>query len=350
MLRFCDSFDHYDTVAIPLKWELQDSIGNMAIGAFGRNGTSGLRLVAQGASSGRVGKSFVGGSLATWIAGCAFTPETTVGAAGSGRLIDFIDSIPGLTSQVYVQWDATVARLRVFRGDGTLLATSSVVMLQGVYYYVEFKATIGNAGSFDLHVNGAADVSGAGVDTQVTANASADIVKFGMSVGANTRMGDIDDLYIADTTTAVNNDFLGDVRVQAIRPDGAGGNTAWTTLVGAATHWEATDETPPDEDVTYVASATAGQIDTFTLMGLTPTTGTIKGIQTSLWARKDDAGVRTIRPQLRIAAVNYLVGVNHNVGDGYGPFFDVVELSPATAAAFTIAEINGMEAGANLIA
>lgn len=343
-LLFVDSFDHYTTVLD--KWTALQIAGfTPQIAAAGRNGTSGLTL--RGGYPYGLRKTIPGGSKATLIAGVALRLVASP-AAASQLLIVFGDNN---TNQIGV-WLTLGQRLEVRRGEGTVLATGNSVLAVGAYYYLEFRATIDPAaGAYTVRLNGAQELTAAGVNTRMSANSSADQVWLGHGGSSGGTMPcDYDDFYVCDSLTAINNDFLGDVRIQAILPDGPGGNTAFTTLVGAATHWQAVNEAPPNDDVSYVASATPGQIDTFTLGDLVPTSGTIKGIQTVLDARKDDGGVRTLQPELRIAAANYLVGAPHNIGNAYGLWIDVVEISPATAVAFTLAEVNGMEAGANLIA
>jgi len=111
------------------------------------------------------------------------------------------------------------------------------------------------------------------------------------------------------------------------------------------------DDDPPDDDTTYNSSSTATDQDSFTFGALPGgITATVKALQVLLNVRKDDAGTRTVGPFLRISATDYN-GDGVNVGDSY--FYQNIyiwEENPNTSSAFTVAEINALEAGYELTA
>jgi len=69
-----------------------------------------------------------------------------------------------------------------------------------------------------------------------------------------------DDLYIANNEGSENNDFLGDIRVDQIRPNGAGNYTQLTPSAGA--NYECVDDVTLDE-ANYVEGITAGNKDSY---------------------------------------------------------------------------------------
>ncbi|MDO8562376.1 MAG: hypothetical protein Q7S25_00875, partial [Candidatus Limnocylindria bacterium] len=249
-------------------------------------------------------------------------------------------------------WASASTRLQVFR-SGTLLATSAGTYPANVYNFIEFKVTINSVtGSYEVRVNGAVDanLSASGVNTRgVGTNNSTNMLRVGGVAGANTLGAYIDDLYICDLSGAANNDYLGDVRVQALLPNAAGAHSQWTPSGGAVANYTMVDEATPNDDTDYNSDATVGDIDTYAFSDLTPTTGTVKAVQTVIDARKDDAGTRTIAPVVREGGVDY-VGPNHNVGTTYAFQMDIYETDPATAAAWTVAAVNGDEFGVKVIA
>jgi len=336
MLLFADSFDHYASADISKKWTA--GAGNIGIDATsGRFGTNGLWVVH---NTGNVRKAFT--SRATYIVGFAFAAAEILTNG-----ITIMSLRDAGTEQVSIRL-SSAGGLAISR-DGTTLQSSSVPLTVGVHYSIEVKVTIGNSGSWSVRLNQTVVLSGSG-DTQNTANATADEVVLGTTVNYDnqqTRMY-YDDLWICDDSGSVNNDFLGDIRVQYIAPNGAGGVTQWTPSAGS--NYQNVDDAAPNDDTDYNSDATAGDRDTYALGNLTPSAASVKGIQMITHARKDDAGTRTLAPVLRIGGVNYDQASLPNLSSTYQCLPLVVEASPATSSPFTVSEINGMEAGVKLVA
>ena len=332
-LLFCDSFDHYTTVL--QKWTVMDtatiSAGN------GRNGTASLRF----ARMEHYARKTLGVNAQTLVVGIACRVSSILAGC---LAIGFMDA--GLW-QCEVRINA-LGQLTICR-NATVLATSANSLLINTYYYIEFKVYIHDAaGSAEIKVNGISWASVAGADTKNTVNAYANQVQIGAGGGVGSAsIGDYDDLYVCDNAGVVNNDYLGDVRVQAILPDGAGGNTEWDPSAGA--NWQCVDEVPPNEDVDYVYTSVAGERDSYTFVNLIPVAGSINAVVIYPRSRKDDAGARTVAPVVRIGGINY-DGIGQAIGNSYAYYPQIYETSPATIAAWTIAEINGAEFGVKLVA
>lgn len=339
MLLFCDSFDHYATADVGLKWTVPGPQGGLTIGAFGRNSTNGMHC--QNDNGGP--RKALPASVATLVAGVAFRPQQF---GANTRVISFID---GSTEQIEL-WFNALQKLEVRRG-ATLLATSTTVLSLATYYYLEFKATIHpSAGAYEVRINNIAEaaLTASGVNTRSSANSTADSVA--VCVGQFTAQGtgwDFDDFYVCDTSGAQNNDFLGDIRVQYIAPTGAGATTQFTPSTGA--NWQNVDDAAPDGDTTYNSDATPGDIDTYAMSNLVSTAGSVKAVQTLISARKDDAGVRTIAPVVRHGGVDY-PGTNVNIGNTYTFYREVMELNPGTGVAWTVADVNAAEFGVKEVA
>lgn len=132
-----------------------------------------------------------------------------------------------------------------------------------------------------------------------------------------------------------------DYRVKALQTVANGANTAWTG-----------DEAAIDEtgigDSDFISSATAGEIETFTMADLQSTINdpACRAFVASLRASLGTTGPQNVQAALRIGGVNYfsgnIAGYSQSVFKGSQAIF---ETSPATAAKWTAAEINGLEIG-----
>jgi hypothetical protein len=146
-----------------------------------------------------------------------------------------------------------------------------------------------------------------------------------------------------DHYSSINNSFLGDVRVDTVRPSGVG-NYSEFSKQGSASNWDNLDDTTIDSDSTYNYSNTVGQRDTLDCGNLPAITGSIFGVQVNMAARKDDAGGRTLRSLTRVSGTDY-EGTSQNVGTDYRVYRQVIEQNPNTSATWTESEINTAEFG-----
>lgn len=336
---FADSFDHYATAELLQKWTSQS---NTTIAAVGRNATNGARISAAG-FNGTLTKGVTPGSASAGGVGVAWQTSALFNHSGSNP-DHVLQVLEGIT--VHLGIGLNTSGFFTIERNTTVLATASVAISPATYYYLEFKWNIHDStGSAELKINGTTVASVSGVDTR---NGGAGTWNtFRMYNGSN-NAGlniDIDDLVIWDTSGATNNDFLGPIRVKAILPDGAGASTDFTPSAGS--NFQNVDDTLTDGDSTYNAESTPGDHDTYTYaaVGLT---GTVRAVQTNLMVRSNGAGSETIRPKIRISAVDYN-GTTVGVTTTYSDSREVHQVSPATAVAWTVAEIDAAEFGIELV-
>lgn len=330
-LRFVDSFDHYQSAQLASKWSSYSTVGyhgGISAGQ-GRNGTAAYYA----------GRTWtirkILDAQTTWIIGCAFRHVGTVAWV-------FLESMDGTTRQIGVQInvDRTIS---VLRGT-TVLATSETALSGDTWYYIELRTVIHNTtGEYELRVNGTAWLTATGANTRSSANNSADGIRI---YSENFQFGYFDDLYICDGTGSSHNTFLGDCKVMALVPSGAGASTQWTPSAGA--NYECVDDATPDSDTTYVSSATAGHKDTYALGDLSGS-GTILGVQSSYFARKDDAGSRTVKSVVRSGAGAESNGASVSVSDTYVYYIDLHATEPG-GAAWTVAKVNDAQVGVEVVA
>jgi hypothetical protein len=337
-LIFCDGFDHYATADFLQKWDI--STGQLPDvttgGRFGGNkfwagGTNAIQQVVK-----------IVPSYPTYIAGFAMNLSNYTTPLS---LVEFRDQT---TVQCKLIWDLSSGYLHAYTAGSTDRGVcSSYISYNGVWRYFEIKVTIhDSAGAIEVRENGVTMLSLSGIDTQASGNAIIDRVALGGAPGTSYMNLSLDDFYLCDDQGSFSNTFLGDIRVQSILPSAAGNTTQMTPSAGS--NYQCVDEAVPNGDTDYVSETTAGEKDTYAFGNLTPTSGTIAGVQVMINARKDDAGSRSIAPVYRPVSTDY-DGTTVIVSDSYTYYREIAEVSPATSAAWTIAEINGAEFGVKLI-
>jgi hypothetical protein len=336
-LLFMDSFDHYGSgggsgARVILKWDSGAVNGNLVAGRTGNaaalfNGDNLTKLLPAGTS---------------FILGFAWRlPQLNAS-------IDHLQFLEGATQHITVRVN-TSGFLVVTRG-GTILATAtSSPMAITSWYYVEVKVVIHDTtGSVVCHVDGVAvtfDASLTGIDTRNGGTGLVDRVT--LNGNSNSPFLQFDDLYICDTSGTTNNGFLGICVIEALLPQvGNGDLTALTPSTGTD-HGALVDENPANDDTDYNTGDTAGQTDCYNYPSLA-LTGTILGVQTDLYARKTDAGARTIAPVFRIASTTY-PGTAVAPTTTYKYLPAIAELNPATGLAWTSADITALQAGMKIV-
>jgi len=349
-----DSFDHYVTADLTEKWTSIESgyFGVISINSTGGRRSSGsFRWVDSGAN----GNAF--GSLKKTLA-----PADTVGIVGFS--ISMPSGVPNVTNGtpivafrdtatvqvcLKVNSDRTISAVRGLTTTGTVLGTSSAT-LPTTAAYIEFKTTIhASAGTIDVRMNGASILSLTSQNTRNTANTSWNGINLGIygdifavTSGTASLNVDFDDVYVLDGSGAAPwNAFLGDVRVDARYPTGAGATTGWTPL--ASTNWSNVDDTAPDDDTTYNSAASV-LTDTFVVQDAPVVGATIYGVQHCISMKKMDAGTASVAPVIRHSSVDN-VGSNINPGTSYNYGLAVNQTNPGTSAAWTEAGFNAAEFG-----
>jgi hypothetical protein len=230
-------------------------------------------------------------------------------------------------------------------GVGTLLGSGSTVVPPESWTYIEVKATVDNSsGAVSVRINSAADITLTSVDTQApSTNPAGEIIWFGSPVTGPTFS--YTDIYICDTTTALCNDFLSDLKVITLYPSGAGTTTQWTPSAG--NNYAAVDEPDPNGDTDYVSTGTLNNIDTYAFGNL-PGAGSVKSIQHFVSARKENAGAINIASMVRHSGSNY-ASSGKAVSSGYSGLLYVYDANPGTSAAWVDTAVDAAEFGIKLV-
>lgn len=325
-LLFYDSFDHYVTADILKKWNTSSGASYVTIVSGGRNSSNAIQMYNGGYY---VTKTIA--NSATVLVGCAVYPVTL-------STQPFISLLDGSNSHADLRLDGS-QRITITR-NGTLLETSTFTFTSSRWYFIEFRVTIDNSGSWEVRCNGTTILSGTGDTRNDSGNAYANMVKLANLSGGASSQTLFDDVYIRDDST-----FMGDCRVDALLPNGDGTYSTWVASSGS--DYQCVDEANPNDDTDYISSATAAEASNFTFPDITGT-ATIKATQVCMYARKDNAGSRNIMEICRSGGSDY-DGTSQAIGDSYLFYREIRETNPKTASAWDIASVNAAEFGVELV-
>lgn len=327
------------------KWTWVNNPGSIVTG---RNGSGYQASSAASSSVNRFLKKRleVADESATLITGFAWkcSSVATLQSLGSGVLSYYSDD--GATQHFTLCVNA--ANFNVRRGDtgGAVLATSVQTFLANTWYYIESKVTLSDTvGAIEIRVNGVPWISLTGIDTK---NGGTKTVFDSVALGYDYyNHYTYDDLYICNSAGAINNDFLGEILIETLFPTGDGSQS---DLVGSdgnsVSNYALVNESVPDL-ATYVGSATTGQRDLYAMGDLSRTGGSIKGVQVTGYVAKSDTNpVSAKLPVARSGTVSG--GPTRSITSAFGAgqvHTRVAETDPVTGAAFTVANVNALEAG-----
>lgn len=354
---FADCFDHYAVADIATFWtqRMPSSNGDTStITNVGRHSSNGFRFstTSTNDATDRLAKVLVA-SGATAIVGYAIKCVNSFGGAGTsttetGQASVLLSIRQGGTTQVWFRLN-TNGTVSCYRGT-TLLGTTSLALFQNTQHFIEFKVTVDNSsGVVQVRFDGITVLNLSSQDTQSTGSATWDELAIGafnsdaLGVGAQAVNTTIDDLYVCDGSGSDNNDFLGDVRVDAHFPNAAGNSSQWTRSTGSD-QWATIDEAAANGDTDYNSSATVGHLDTLNFPALSPSGAAIKFVQAVVQASKTDAGAVGLKLATRISSTDYL-GTEQGVPATYAFLRQIWGVSPATSSAWTESEFNAAEFG-----
>jgi hypothetical protein len=347
------------------------SIGATAVDAWGRTVFNSTNLVLTTfALRGSVTNTWVAGFRTNMVSGTLDASPTArpgimfkdgVGEQIRIEAVDVSETKPG----------GGRFRLRVMRGATELARTVETFNQTNSinnWTYFEWKVTINTTtnGSFSLkwHTrksrNNTAtwDAANTGINTANQGTAGADRAVLSWDTGGSDQIS-ITDIYLLDSAGSVNNDFLGELFIEGLKPDGTGSTNQWALAGGATTVEDAIDEGQTvqsvAEDDKGCTSDVVGQITLATMGNLSLITQTtIVGVQVRMYGRMDTGGVRDVEFFYRKTTGSpaqvgsgVLLALNSSSMEGMQ---DTLENDPNTGVPWVIADINAMQLGFKLSA
>ncbi len=241
--------------------------------------------------------------------------------------------------------------LTIVNNANTLIAGATAgIIAAGNWYRVELKFNFGTTtsnGTAELRVYGTAVHTVTG-QAFFRAGGSA-LLSFRNDV---VELADawIDDLVILDTAGSQNNNFLGDMRIDAVRPSADTVTASWTPNSGSTGYTQIDDPLgASDGDSTYIQSTTAAQKSEFEMTSLPGSSITIAAVQTRLKTRRSNAGPRTYRSYINSGGTPSN-GVTLPSQAAYTwDYNGVFEVDPNTSTAWTDAGVNALNMGVEMV-
>ena len=343
-LLFCDGFDGYDVAADMLA--AAGETGWVTVG--GMSGSDFNTVVRSGygqslrQSSTTANKNAEGQIIedpATVIMGIGFYATDNTGNA-----VKRVFSVTSGGAECVGVYLNTTGYLQVYV-LGVLQTANLFLTSLSVWYYLELKVTVNNTGSWEFRVDGLMREQNASQDTQPGANAYADGFGAGSAV-AGSMAYYLDDFYLCDDSGSYNNNFLGDVYVQTLRPNANGATVEFVPLSG--TNYQMVDDPDQDGDTTYNSGSIVGEKDLYAFGNLQGTTNTILAVQQVAVMKKSDGTARTVQLQMD-DSVNAEVddGGGHTLESAYKRFSKVWNRDTA-GAAWNTTKVNAIEAGVEI--
>jgi hypothetical protein len=241
------------------------------------------------------------------------------------------------TVLMYLKQNSTSGKIEAYVGAGLVATGTAVLSINVNAYLIELRYKIADAGGvIQVKVNGVLDIDYSG-DTKPGTDTQMNFLLLGFVSGSTVGCYYIDDLII-DTAN-----WIGDTRIQGIKPDGAGSSTQWTPSTGS--NYACVDEIPPD-DIDYVAINANDQLDLYSLANPVSAINTVKCVQ--IQARCNKEGTPTpqnLKLAVRTHSTNYESAAQAVQANFPKSLAARWEVNPNTSTAWTLQELQDMEAG-----
>lgn len=338
---FVDGFDHYTTVAQgQRKWDVFQL--NAIVTTGGRNNSGYVRFVSGGS---KTQKHFA----ATNHVIVQYGFRVSYVSGWSSILCTLNSPLGGKHSDLILLDDGSI---QYKRNTTQLAITAGGTVTGGVWHYLEIEQILSTGGlltgSLQVKLNGviltALNLSGIN-------NNAADVeypTQMAM-VGPGAGETHYDDFVLITGTEAAPFDTLfGDWAVRTLYTNGAGSSTQFTPFPVVANYLNV-DETTPDDDTTYVESATVGQRDLYAMTNLPVSVVSVLGVCATPTIRKSDAGTRQFANVVQRVATP-TVGATLTCTSAYAVGLQTMfRFDPITGVAWTPAQVDAVEAGYDVV-
>lgn len=237
---------------------------------------------------------------------------------------------------------------------GTVLTQTPSIVPTNIWTLVEFHFTIADSGGViqvRFNANTVLDLDTTG-DTRNSGAATVDSITIGEDEtfsGTSHHSYDIylDDLAINTTAGSVNNSWCGNGGIILLVPNGAGDTTQLSRGgTDSGNNYGQVDDVPNNGTTDYVYASSAGSADLYTLTDTSlPSASGVKAIRWMAVARENIAGAGSISRYIKTNSVAYEGGTFGLTTSDYSLISEIIENNPNTSTAFTIAELDALQAG-----
>jgi len=254
-LVFCDSFDTYTDLTTRYDSVFSDSINRSGVA---RTGVGCLSIDSA---------AFGPGKTIRQVTDCLIADSYWTNGAGSVFMLGNEGGGPayqqGQCVGLLLNNDGSLSlQAGPSRGNFVWGTSAAGVFQFSKYNSLALRTTIGAAATMTVWCNGVVVLTLAGIDNRNlhdTSKLYVDAFAL-MGPGGDAHNAYHDDLYVLDCSDAVNNQYLGALRIYAAVPV-ADGAVQWTPSAGSA-NYPNVDAIPPTGAV-YNSSATVGQVDQY---------------------------------------------------------------------------------------
>ncbi len=337
-ILFMDGMDLYGATSnLSRRYDIVNSSVNWGA-AFGRFGGGGIQVTADDLY---FHKTLVGAPVEIIISFALFRSST---AAGGNDAV-FIITNAGATELISWEPSAGSNIIVVNRGGqfGTQLGSFSIGLNEWHWVSMRYKAS-NTVGTYDIDVDGVNVFSFSG-DTVNSGFQEVNTVKFGAD---NLQDWTYDDVIITDIAgSSPFNDILTDRRIDTIRPDATGDATDFTASP-AVDNYLNVDDVTPDDDTTYVESGVSADKDLYNFGALGFSPGAIDVVNVVGLVRNPDAGTTEFKMKVKSGTTEG-DGSSQTPSATYKYLDDNFLVNPDTASAWTESEVNGMQAGQEIV-
>lgn len=323
MNPFCESFEHYTSVSqLASKWD--EVSGSFITGPDNRRWFS-----LGGLTSDELVKAVFLDTPNSILVGFAILPSKRSSRA-TEDILYFRDGTTAMLSVFLIE-----GTVQVRRGNTTIL-NSTVSVPAETRSYIEIRVVLDNSsGSVELQINGVP--AGSFEGNTINSGSTLTNIRWG---GQDTTIA-LRDIYIMEY-----GDFLGEIVVRALRPNGAGVDDDWTASA-EGDNYEMVNQEGPDDN-TYVSTNVHGARDLYEFENPAASTDSrVHFVQTVVRARKVDAGAGVLTMIARSGS-DEDESEAHGLSEQFRYHVDSFTVNPATGQPWTIDELAAAQFGFKL--
>jgi hypothetical protein len=222
-------------------------------------------------------------------------------------------------------------------GVGSLLATGTASFNVNTTYLIEVHIKIADSGGrVEVKIDGVSDIDFTG-DTKPGADTQFNRVRLGYGPYVIYYTNAYFDNLVMDDAA-----WIGDTKIQAILPTGAGTTTGWTPSAGA--NYACVDERPAS-DVDYVSINSNDVVDTYAAGDMAGSISNVKCVQVQSRTESDGSPTPTnLKLAVRSGGTDYFSG-DKAVPASPAGLCNLWETNPADSQAWEEADVNAVEIG-----
>ena len=344
-LVFTESFDHYSGTQAGWKWDTVCGTPTFTAAA-GRRGTQAFAIATQ------IHLTKTVCSLSCYVVGFAFKFAGVVDVIDRA-ILRFSDGAANHLELV-VSGDGDVARFYVRTSGATVVSSMSYFqsLRPGQFYYVEMKAEISasiSAGGVEVKIDGLSAMTlPAGTNTRNSGAAQINSILLGPA-GNPFDTITFDDVYIIDTTGNELNNFLGDIRIDAVKISSPGTVSNWTPSSAGAAMISMIASTFPDSNLTYMFASVASAANRFRFSSMPSANGSIYGFQLLLAvARSNTTSAKSIAGLIFTSGTSQVGSTTTAPNTSYA-YLTMITSSDASGASWSSNTLFGTEFGVKIV-